>query len=892
MNVLPTYENTRSSDDLAATFGWGQRDLSPVRLRAKTGSVDLRRGTISGQSAAVFGTIEKDARQDAFEQAALYAYHASAAWGVLADEIGLTIFNSHWLADSHWYKLPTISWDNVDSNLDLLSAFTPAGLVKQQPTREATKVREPSDFLKPIDDSLVERLDRWRDQALRYARHTDRVDELLQTFYAQLFVLRTVEDRQLDGRVTAVSAVQLGSDRFDRSQWATILAQARQFIGSDLFETDVTTAIPDHVLAGVVHELYSPYRVPGAGARYNFSWIDADVLGYAYEKYLASVLQPTSLPTQVDLFLPAERGVERYSIRKSAGAYYTPRYITEFISQAAVDHFYVANPPSALPSVIDFACGSGSFLVAAIDKLLKHLKGVNPDHPWAKDLIDGGHIAGIDVDAKAVTAARLHLWQRLIEEPGALPLPSLSQVIVVGDGLTPSTWGKLDQSYDIVLGNPPFLATSLVSSRKEIEARFVTARGRYDYSSLFVEQGIAILNEGGCLGLVVPNRLFRNKSAAPLRGLLTEKMRLETIVDFGSTKPFDADAYVGCLVAVRQTSDEARPSKVRVVEVRSLDADFLAASLFAASTGSVTNDPDLVRAFSAKHPIGDGPWLLLSSEDQISRLMIEEISARLDTLAAIPQGIRTGANDYFFVRLISDDGGSLARVMNGFEESFIIEKAILEPCVYGSQVRRFETIATDSRLIYPYRNNVAISEAELQRDYPHAWSYFLINREVLSARSSLKRANRRFYELVWPRDEGWLRKPKLMIRDLAPRTAFAADPGGQIFLVGGTAVVPEDPELLIPLAAYLNSSFVDRLVRQTTPQFRGSFQKFEPQHIQGIPVLDRILEDENVSSQLSLYGRAIMELDSDDPRAVRLEQQIDDLLFALADERGIELAEG
>lgn len=889
MKFLPTYENTRSSEELAAAFGWNQPDLRSVNVRHGANVVDAQRGTISGEPAAVFGTVVSRNGRDPLNDIALYAYHASAPWGVLADEAGLTIYNSQWLIDTAWFRLPQISWDRIEENVPLLDAFTPGGFLEQLPTRMATKVREPSDFLKPIDDSLVERLDQWRDQALRYARHTDRVDELLQTFYAQLFVMRTVEDRALDNRVEPVSTAASGSDRFDRSRWVTLLDQARSFIGSDLFDNDVTLAIPDHVLTGVIHELYRPHRVPGENARYNFSWIDADVLGYAYEKYLASVLQPTTAPSQVDLFLPAERGVERYSIRKTAGAYYTPRYITEFLSKTTVDDFYVDRDPQSLPSIIDFACGSGSFLVAAIDKVLRHLKQVNEFEPWAKLLIAGGHVAGVDVDEKAVTAARLHLWQRLIEEPGALPLPSLSEVIVVGDGLNIDTWGALNKKYDIVLGNPPFLATSLVGSRSEIETRFETARGRYDYSSLFIEQSLNVLEEGGRLGLVVPNRLFRNKSGGPVRKLLTEKAQLESVVDFGSTKPFDADAYVGCITARR--SDQPLPGslKVRVVEVRSLEPDFIAALLLAAHEGTTLSNSETVRTFTARHPRGEAPWLLLSDEEQISRLLIEEVSTRLDTIAAIPQGIRTGANDFFFVTLTSDDGSSLAKVQNGFGDTFVIETEILELSVYGSQVRRYENITTDSRLIYPYRNNVAISEGELEHRFPHAWAYFQLNREILGARSSLKKSNRRYYELVWPRDESWLRKPKLMIRDLAPTTAFAADQGGRIFLVGGTAVVPEDPELLLPLMAYLNSSFVDALVRQTTPQFRGSFQKFEPQHIQGIPVLDRVLQDEQLLAQLTLYASAITGMAETEPARKELERQVDQLLFSAAEERGIEL---
>jgi hypothetical protein len=145
----------------------------------------------------------------------------------------------------------------------------------------------------------------------------------------------------------------------------------------------------------------------------------------------------------------------------------------------------------------------------------------------------------------------------------------------------------------------------------------------------------------------------------------------------------------------------------------------------------------------------------------------------------------------------------------------------------------------------------------------------------------------RFYELIWPRDEAWLRSPKLMIRDLAPSTAFAVDIAGRVFLVGGTCVVPENPELLLALMAYLNSSTIDRLVRQTTPQFRGSFQKFEPQHIQTIPVLDRLLEDAALIEQLAALARTIVDSEEGSAARKEAERQVDTIVHDVAAQRGV-----
>jgi methylase of polypeptide subunit release factors len=877
--------------DLASALGWSDEDLSIREISRGGTRIELARSSIGGQPAALFGKVVARNGFDPLDSAALYGYHATVDWGLLADDQGLTVFNSHWLSEKTWFNLPCIAWADLSNDNPLLQALTPTGILEGTIERVASRQKQPSGFLQPVDDELVERLDNWRDQALRYARDAGQVDSRLQTLYAQLFVLRTVEDRHLDHRVPLLSSNVVNPERINWSAWTNLIGAARDQIGSDLFDQNVAADIPEHVFAGVIHDLYFPRSLPTHNARYDFSWIEADVLGLAYEKYLATVLQPAPPAAQRELFQSPEREVERRSVRKTSGVYYTPQFIRDFPATSCIDGFFAKAERPGLPKVIDFACGSGSFLVAAVDQILKHLKKTDSDRNWARELVEGGNIVGIDVDPNAVNAARLHLWQRLVREQDALPLPNLSDVVIVADGLARETWGKLDHQYDIVLGNPPFLATSLIGSREELEARFRTATGRFDFSYLFVEQALRVLESGGYLGLVVPNRLFRNRNGQTIRELLATQTSIVTIADFGSTRPFDASAYVGCIVAKTRPSQEPPPKTVRVLEVASLTPNFLAALLLTAANDSNEFKSDVLHAFSA-HPSSGSPWTLLSEADQRSLVAFEDVSVRLDSIAEVWQGIRTGANDLFIFDLESGDGSQLCKAINGLGESTILEVDLLEHVVFGSEVQRYQVVRAARRLLYPYRSGIVLPDGDLEIRFPNVWAYFMRNRELLAARSSMKQSGGKWYELVRPRDENWLRRPKLLIRDLAPRTAFALDQQGNTFIVGGSAVVPQDTDLLLPLLAYLNSSVIDGLVRRTTPQFRGDFQKFEPQHIQSIPVLDRLVEDTRFTLRLaSLASDVVMfrarEIENE---AVSREKQIDDLIKTVAGDRGIALA--
>lgn len=207
------------------------------------------------------------------------------------------------------------------------------------------------------------------------------------------------------------------------------------------------------------------------------------------------------------------------------------------------------------------------------------------------------------------------------------------------------------------------------------------------------------------------------------------------------------------------------------------------------------------------------------------------------------------------LQIVAEDDSYSVQAVNGLGDSAVLEIELLQPVVFGAEVRKYHKVAFNKYLVYPYVDGVAISEPLLEQRYPQTYKYLSAYRDILAARASIAASGLRWYELVRRRDEEWLRQPKLLIRDLAPETSFAVDPDGAVFIVGGTAVIPQQEELLYPLLAYLNSRPVDSLVRRTTPQFRGSFQKFEPQHLQRIPVLRRLVEDAEFARHLGELAR-------------------------------------
>ncbi len=85
-------------------------------------------------------------------------------------------------------------------------------------------------------------------------------------------------------------------------------------------------------------QLYSP---DGSAFRFDFSAIEADVLGRVYEQYLGYVIETTKNPVTVGgkVYLPGMQPasaemvdvVAKQAKRKQQGIYYTPKYIVDYI---------------------------------------------------------------------------------------------------------------------------------------------------------------------------------------------------------------------------------------------------------------------------------------------------------------------------------------------------------------------------------------------------------------------------------------------------------------------------------------------------------------------------------------------------------------------------------
>ncbi|MFO1480325.1 MAG: TaqI-like C-terminal specificity domain-containing protein [Turneriella sp.] len=126
--------------------------------------------------------------------------------------------------------------------------------------------------------------------------------------------------------------------------------------------------IGNKVLLGIVTDL-SPEN-----SRYNFKQIPVEILGTIYERFLGKVVTTSDQRVKIEY---------KPEVRKAGGVYYTPQFIVDYIVDNTLGQLLkeCRSIEDLLKiKICDPACGSGSFLLGAYDRLLT----------WALYFLSGG----------------------------------------------------------------------------------------------------------------------------------------------------------------------------------------------------------------------------------------------------------------------------------------------------------------------------------------------------------------------------------------------------------------------------------------------------------------------------------------------------------------------
>ena len=225
-----------------------------------------------------------------------------------------------------------------------------------------------------VDNAFLQEIENWRDLlarniALRNPDLTTReLNFSVQRTIDRIVFLRICEDRGIE-KYGQLQSLLEGARVYPRLCEFFRQADERYNAGLFHFEKDsdrqeapdeitLSLEIDDKPLKEIIKSIYYP------DSPYEFSVLPPEILGHVYEQFLGKVIS-VSPGRRVNVDYKPE-------VRKAGGVYYTPSYIVEYIVDNTVGKLLEGQTPSTAAElrVLDPACGSGSFLIGAYQKLL------------------------------------------------------------------------------------------------------------------------------------------------------------------------------------------------------------------------------------------------------------------------------------------------------------------------------------------------------------------------------------------------------------------------------------------------------------------------------------------------------------------------------------------
>lgn len=233
--------------------------------------------------------------------------------------------------------------------------------------------------------------------------------------------------------------------------------------------------------------------------------------------------------------------------KQTAGQFFTPLPIAKFIVSSLPIREIIQSKIKQkqfdfLPYLTDYACGSGHFLVEAIEEIQGALDELKPEYDeeinnrikhWQVTDWTKGFLYGIEKDYRLARTAKLACFMNGDGETN----------IILGDGLEDyrPTGHNFPQYFDILAANPPFsikdfkqhtlkslkhnsfdLMEHLTDSASEIEV-------------LFVERLAQLLRTDGVCGVILPISILSNAGIyTRAREVLLRNFEIRAIVELGA----------------------------------------------------------------------------------------------------------------------------------------------------------------------------------------------------------------------------------------------------------------------------------------------------------------------------------------------------------------------
>ena len=243
------------------------------------------------------------------------------------------------------------------------------------------------------------------------------------------------------------------------------------------------------------------------------------------------------------------------------------------------------------------------------------------------------------------------------------------------------------------------------------------------------------------------------------------------------------------------------------------------------------------------------PWNFATGVDRNALVKLNNFRHPLITqiFDDVLQGLRTGANSVFIIDSI---------------ECPDIEPEILRPYVSGHDIRRCRIGNGHRQLLYPYYQERSgevrlYSVTELQSKFPKSWRYLSDHHQQLLERKL--DGTQAWYAYSRSQNLEVPGRPKLMVREMMPRSEFAADTAGGLAYSSGYALVARDMtcENMRMWAAIFNTPTMEFSFRHNGTELHSGWFRVLKHHLQitRLPALSKNARERALALSAKLHDQ-------------------------------------
>jgi len=244
--------------------------------------------------------------------------------------------------------------------------------------------------------------------------------------------------------------------------------------------------------------------------------------------------------------------------RGDFGQFFTPRNVVDFVINTL--------PITKKHLVLDTSCGSGGFLLHALNKIRVEANARYPNKEDAKKCHDYWHdfaeynLYGIEINNQIARTAKMNM---IIHDDGHTNIIAADGLLPPDDFKDPNNEKNLKQglisksgnanfqydNFDFIVTNPPFGSVIKQTERaymhqyslamkkpdwRDLNGK-ISERANQSTEVLFIEQCYKFLKAGGYLAMVVPDGILTNSSSQYVRDDIEENFRIVAVVSLPQT---------------------------------------------------------------------------------------------------------------------------------------------------------------------------------------------------------------------------------------------------------------------------------------------------------------------------------------------------------------------